>query len=256
MTSPDHSPERGHPAAPTAASITRATDDRAEPGRAEPATESSGRPAPEAQGSWRATVGSIAADVLPPLAVFYLLRAFGVPAVLAYTAGVIVPAARLVVDRLRGRPFNAVSGLVGVFLVVSVALAAFTGDVRVAMARGGIVYLAVAIAFAVSLLARRPLMLLIMRYYAERARPGAGAVLDDRYARAVGFRRATRVVTGVWAAGFVVTAVACITLAFALPISAAAAATSLVEPAAALALAGWTVRYLRPRLQAPATQPA
>lgn len=210
----------------------------------QPPAEAPANP-PRPHGGRRAAALIIVTDALPPLAVFFILRAAGVPDVWAYTAGVIVPAGRLLLDRLRGRSFNAVSALVGVFLVVSIVLAVFTQSTRAVMARGGIVYLVLALAFAGSLLAPRPLMFLIMRYFAARADTRAGAALEQRYAASQPFRRATRLVTTIWASAFVLIAAACVLIAYSLPIPAAATATSLIEPIAALALAAWTARYLR-----------
>jgi hypothetical protein len=105
--------------------------------------------------------------------------------VLAYVAGSIVPVVRLIADRLRGRPFTAISGLVVVFLVVSVGLALITQDARAAIARGGLIFLAIAIAAAVSVATRSPLMLSLSGYFAVSARPDEAA----RFARAAGHAR-------------------------------------------------------------------
>jgi hypothetical protein len=74
---------------------------------------------------------------------------------------------------------SAISGLVVVFLVVSAGLALITQDARAAIARGGLIFLAIAIAAAVSVATRSPLSL---------ARP------DEAYRRPP-VLRAMRVVT-------------------------------------------------------------
>jgi hypothetical protein len=211
---------------------------------AQPGPSSADTPA---AGGWKRAARAVAADAVPPLALFYLLHALGVPDMVAYLAGALIPLGRLVIDRVRGRSFNVISALVGVFLIVSVALALLTHDVRVAMARGGVIYFALAVVFGISLLTRRPMMLLISRYFAAKASPAALAGYDHLYASAPRFRKATRVVTGVWAIGFGLTAVACVTCAYTLPITAAAAVNGMLEPVVAIALAAWSTRYLRPR---------
>lgn len=194
--------------------------------------------------AWRSTIGAIAFDAVPPLAIFFVLRALGVPDVLAYTAGAIVPLGRLVADRWRGRPFNVISGLIAVCLVASVVLALTTGDARTAIARGGVIYLALTVAAAVSVPTRHPLMLLLARYFARRTRPDAVAQLDALYHQPP-VLRAMRRVTLVWALAFGISGLACVVCAYTLPIATAAVVTSLLEPVIALVLAGVTGRYLR-----------
>jgi hypothetical protein len=196
-------------------------------------------------GGWRTTARAIVVDAVPPLVIFYVLHALGVVDVLAYLAGAVVPLSRLLIDRLRGRPFNAISGLVAVFLVVSVILAAVTHDIRAVMARGGVVYLAIALVFAGSLATRHPLMLAISRYFTVRTRPDAATAFDARYRAQPRARRAMRLVTAAWAVSFGLSAVACVICAYTLPITLAATVTSLLEPAVAIVLAAASVRYLR-----------
>jgi hypothetical protein len=194
--------------------------------------------------AWRSTLGAVAVDAGPPLLIFYVLHALGVNDVLAYTAGSVVPLARLIADRWRGRPFNAISVLVAVFLVASVILALVTDDARAVIARGGLIYLALAVAAAVSVPTRKPLMLLLARYFTIRARPESAAQFDEIYRRPSGLR-AMRTVTAVWGLAFGISALACVACAYTLPVTVSATVTSLVEPVIAMALAGGTARYLR-----------
>jgi hypothetical protein len=212
------------------------------------------RPASTAHtGGWRSTARAVAADAVPPLLIFYVLHALGVADVIAYLAGAIVPLGRLLIDRWRGRSFNAVSGLVAVFLVVSVVLAAVTHDPRAVMARGGVIYLAIALVFAGSLVTRHPLMLLISRYFTVRTQPDAAAAFDARYRANPRALRAMRLVTAAWAVGFGVSAIACVICAYTLPITLAATVTSLLEPTVAIVLAAATLRYLRRAVPASAS---
>ena len=204
--------------------------------------------------AWRSTIGAIALDAAPPLAIFAMLRALGVPDVLAYTAGAVVPLGRLIADRWRGRPFNVISGLIAVCLVVSVVLALTTGDARAVIARGGVIYLALTVAAAASVPTRNPLMLLLSRYFARRTRPDAVAQLDELYHRTP-VLRAMRRVTAVWALAFGVSGLACVVCAYTLPIAVAAVVTSLLEPAIAMVLAAGTGRYLRRSAATLATPP-
>ncbi|MFF7987957.1 VC0807 family protein [Streptomyces sp. NPDC007901] len=194
--------------------------------------------------AWRSTLAAIAVDAGPPLLIFFVLHACGVGDVVAYTAGSVVPLVRLIADRWRGRPFNVISGLVVVFLVVSVALAVVTDDARAVIARGGLIYLALAVAAAVSIPTRSPAMLLLSRYVAVRARPETATRFDETFRRPSALR-AMRMVTAVWALGFAICALACVVCAYTLPVTEAATATSLVEPVTAMILAGGTARYMR-----------
>ena len=203
----------------------------------------SGRDA-ASRSAWRSTIGAVVLDAAPPLVIFFVLRALGVPDVLAYTAGAVVPLGRLLADRWRGRPLNVVSGLIAVCLVASLVLALTTGDARAAIARGGVIYLALALAAAASVGTRSPLMLLLSRYFTARTRPDAAARLDEFYHQTP-VLRAMRRVTAVWALAFLVSGMACVVCAYTLPVAVAAVVTSLVEPVIALVLAGATGRYLR-----------
>jgi hypothetical protein len=194
--------------------------------------------------AWRSTLLSLVIDVAPSLLIFYVLQAFGISDVLAYLAGSVVPLARLIADRFRGRPFNAISGLILVFLVVSVVLALMTHDVRAVIARGGLIYLALAIAAAVSVPTRSPLMLLLARYFTTRNRPEAATRFNAIFRHPRGLR-AMRIVTAVWALVFGVSALACVAFAYSLPVTVSAAVTSLIEPVVALIVTIATVRYLR-----------
>jgi hypothetical protein len=207
----------------------------------EDATMTTRAPTPSA---WRSTLLSLVVDVAPSLLIFYVLRAFGISDVLAYLAGSVVPLARLIADRLRGRPFNAISGLILIFLVVSVVLALVTHDVRAVIARGGLIYLALAVAAAVSVPTRSPLMLLLARYFTIRNQPEAAPRFNAVFRHLRGLR-AMRMLTALWALAFGVSALACVAFAYTLPVTVSAAATSLIEPIIALIVTVGTVRYLR-----------
>ena len=125
--------------------------------------------------------------------------------------------------------------------MVSVVLALITHDARAAIARGGLIFLAIAVAAAVSVPTRSSLMLSLARYFAGSARPGQAARVDEAYRRPP-VLRAMRVVTLVWALAFAVSAVVC---AYTFPVAVDNLATSLFEPVFSLVPAGGTVRYPR-----------
>lgn len=207
---------------------------------------------PRTQSVWRPALRTIAIDALPPLAVFFILKACGVSDVIAYTAGGIVPLTRLIIDRVRRRPFNAISGVIAALLVVSVILAILTHDARAVIARGGVIYLVIAAVAAVSVPTRRPAVLLISRHVAVRSNPEAAHWFDEKLADPQALR-AMRIVTAGWAIGFAVSAVLCVVVAYTLPVSAAAVASSLIEPLAVLLLAAATVPFLQRTMTSPAT---
>lgn len=198
----------------------------------------------EARRALRSTLLAVVFDAGPPLLIFFVLRALGAGDVIAYSAGSVVPLVRLIVDRLCGRSFNAISGLIVIFLVVSVVLALVTDDARAVIARGGLIYLVLALVAAVSVPTRSPAMLVLSRYVAVRARPEAATRFDEVFRRPSALR-AMRLVTVVWALGFLIAAVACVVCAYTLPVTLAATVTSLVEPVTAMILAGGTARYMR-----------
>ena len=219
-----------------------------------------GHPAQHGQPSTRTsrsavptTVGIILTDAVPPLVIFFVLTRLGVADVVAYSLGAAVPLTRVIVDLLRRKSFNAVSALVGVFLLASLILGLATADVRTTMARGAVIYLALALVFAGSLLVSRPLMFTIIRYHAVRADAHTGAILDQRYSDSIEFRRAMRTTTIVYAAGFAASGVACAVLSYTLPVPVAAIATGVLEPVAMLVVVVWSIRYLHRRQSRAAT---
>lgn len=189
-------------------------------------------------------LGSIALDAAPPLSIFYVLHALGVSDVIAYTVGGIVPLVRLVVDRFRGRPFNIVSGLVLALLVVSVVLALLTHDARAVIARGGVIYLVLALIAAATVPTTKPVMLVLSRRVAVSAHPESAEKFDATFAQPAGLR-AMRVLTAAWAVGFLISAIVCVVCAYELPVTAAATVTALVEPLTAVVLAAGTTPFLR-----------
>lgn len=235
MTSP-------HPSDATTARVNRATPP-------ERSSDTSASSAP-VFGGWKVMARSVAADVIPPLLLLALLKALGMSDVIAYTAGAGVPGVRMLVDRLRGKPFSVISALVAALLILSVVLAVTTQDVRVVMARGALLYGLVAIAFGISLVAGRPVMFQFTKYYAVKADPAAGPMLEQRYRTSPQYRSMMRTATVVWIAGFLCIAVACATAAFTLPMAAAAILNNLLEPLCALALAAWSRQYMKRRLTA------
>ncbi|WP_371535760.1 hypothetical protein OG210_09450 [Streptomyces sp. NBC_00466] len=192
----------------------------------------------------RSMLLTVVFDAGPPLLIFFVLRALGAGDVIAYSAGSVVPLVRLIVDRLRGRSFNAISGLILIFLVVSVVLALVTDDARAVIARGGFIYLALALVVAASVPTRSPAILVLSRYVTAHARPETATRFDEVFRRPSALR-AMRLVTAVWALGFLIAAVACVVCAYTLPVTLAATVTSLVEPVIAMILAGGTARYMR-----------
>lgn len=220
-----------------------------------PPSNISASSAAASRSAWRSMIGAITLDVAPPLLIFFALRALGVSDVLAYTAGSVVPIARLIADRWRGRPFNAISGLIAICLVVSVVLALTTGDARAVIARGGVIFLALTLATAASIPTRNPLMLVLSRYFAVRARPDKAAQFDGIYHQPRALR-AMRRVTALWALAFAFSGLACVLCAYTLPVAVAAIVTSLLEPAMGMILAGATARYLRRAAATSATTPS
>jgi hypothetical protein len=150
----------------------------------------------------------------------------------------------MIADRLRGRPLNAISGVILIFFAVSVVLALLTHDPRLVIARSSLIYLALAVAAAASVPTRNPLMLLLSRYFTAHARPEAVTRLNAVFRDPRGLRT-MRILTAVWALAFGVSALAFVVCAYTLPVTVSATVTSLIEPIIAILLALGTGRYLR-----------
>ena len=114
-------------------------------------------------GKWRRAAVSAVLGLVGPLILYYALRVLGLSVFAALLIGALVPVVGLVVDLLRGRRPDAVSGFWSVLLLVALGVSLIGGDVRFLLARDALVTGTVGIWFLVSAATRRPLALMLSR---------------------------------------------------------------------------------------------
>lgn len=163
-------------------------------------------------------LGIFAFDIGAPIACYYTLRAIGVSALVALTAGAILPAVAAVWQLAARRRVDPVAVLVILTMAVSVAAAAATHSPRLLLAKEGLVTGLWGIVFVVSLAARRPVAFTIARPLMEGRRVFAANSWDELWAREPSFRRIWRVSTLVWAGALLADAVIRVLMAYRLPV--------------------------------------
>lgn len=152
----------------------------------------------------------ILTHLVAPLAVFYGLRALGVGPWLALMAGSVITAIEVISTAVTRRRLDTVSITVLAILVISAGSSLVTGDARLLLVRNAAGTALIGAWLLVTLCLRRPLLFDGARMFQSA---GARERWDRRWQESNVFRRALRVLTAVWGAGFLVDAVARLVLA-------------------------------------------
>lgn len=156
-------------------------------------------------------------DLAAPVALFYVLRAFGVSAYLALLAGAALSLASAAVSLLRKRELNGVATFMAIILVLSTVVSLLAGSPRFLLARDAWVTGAVGVWFIASCWAPRPLAYHFARAVGE-GRFGWPPDWEARWERAPRFRRMWRVASVIWGVGTLLDAVLRWVMAYTLPI--------------------------------------
>ncbi|WP_210602885.1 VC0807 family protein [Brevibacterium oceani] len=153
--------------------------------------------------------------LVAPLAVFYGLRALGVGPWFALVTGTVITAIEVISTAVTRRRLDTVSITVLVILVISAGSSLATGDARLLLVRNAAGTALIGAWLLITLCLKRPLL-----FDGARMLQSADArkQWDRRWQESNVFRRALRVLTGAWGAGFLVDAVARLVLAMTLPV--------------------------------------
>ena len=170
---------------------------------------------------------AVLADLLAPIAMYYLLRHWGSDTGTALLAGAVIPAVSVLVRAVRHRRIDALGSSVLVVLVVSAAAEEFSGDPRILLFKDALLTAAWGCWFLVSVRARRPLSYRLTRPLLDRSvHPSATDVTgsgdpgrwEALWEDEPGFRRAWRVTSLIWAGALFFDAMIRMLMAVMLPI--------------------------------------
>lgn len=157
-------------------------------------------------------------DVIPPVATYYVLHAFGVNDWLALLGGAVVSGALLVAEAVRSRRLDVFSGfMLGIFGVGLIAALLFD-DPRLMVLKASLMSGVLGAAFLISCLAGKPLTYLAYRK-AISGDPAAVAALEAKYEEIPRVRGLMRSMSMIWGVGLLAEAVVRAVLAYQLPVS-------------------------------------
>lgn len=186
-------------------------------------------------------------EIVPPLAAYYAMRAFGFGTYAALLAGACAAGLRAAWVLIRERRLDGFAAFLFVFFLLGFALSLVTGDERFLLAKPSIHTVFASAIFIGSCLLRRPLT-----YYAAKrvmAKDRATiASMEAKWSESGRFRRAFYLTTWVWAIGMLVEAAVRIVLIFLLPTDVMVGVSNLLIIVTLGGLAIWT-RWYRVRAQ-------
>jgi hypothetical protein len=183
---------------------------------------------------------NIVINAVAPYVTYLVLRHFGVGTVHALTAGAVFPITSIIVGFVRERRVQALGVIVLTATVASIAGALYFTSPFLALAKGSLLTGALAIAFAVSLFARRPLVFYL-------AAMGADADLrqesETKWQTEPVYRRVMRRITAVWAAALFAEATLRVILIPLLPIAVFLPVSEAMWICCFLLMILWSWRY-------------
>jgi hypothetical protein len=203
MTFPPPRPE----SAASAASAASATSTSAPSATASTGTsESSSSP-------W-AFVITVGCDIVLPVGLYYLLRAWGAGEITALLLSGSAPALHTLHSAIRHRRLDAIGVFTLALLVVSAVASLLTSDPRIALARNGLFTALAGVWLLVTLFTGRP-----FTYQALRTLlPGKTTTLEQLWASDASFRRVWRGLTVLWGVGLLCDALLRLLMAYTLPV--------------------------------------
>jgi len=154
-------------------------------------------------------------DVALPMALFYVLRSFDVPALWALLISALPPAIRSGYVLVRHRRIDPISAFVLTVLVVNVAVSLISGDPRLLLIRSAWFGLLFGGLMLVSLVAgERPFLFRAVC----TLQPARTAELDRRWTADAAYRRIWRTVTLWWGLGSLLLGCVIVVMAYTLPV--------------------------------------
>ncbi|WP_433505225.1 VC0807 family protein [Pseudonocardia halophobica] len=188
--------------------------------------------------------------IVAPIAAYWVLTALGAPDLTALAWGVLFPLAGVVVGIARERRVDVLAALSLGAIAVSLAGALLLHSATFLLVKESLVTGVIGVGFLGSLLARRPLPVLLLR-----GRPGAAEVMEARWVDP-GFRRALRGITIVWGCALLAEAGLRVVLALFVPPGVLMVVSPLLAAAVLGPVALWTARRRGALRRTPVPVPA
>ncbi|MCA2227609.1 VC0807 family protein [Nonomuraea aurantiaca] len=187
-------------------------------------------------------VKTILADVAPPIAAYYLLRAFHVSEYTALLTATAVGLARTAYIALRERRLDGFAAFTGLVFGIGLVLAFFTGDERFMLAIKSVSTFAIAaVLMATCLIGRPAAFALAIRFGAEDEKTAARwRVL---YQADPAFRRVYLVMTVTWALALLAESLIRIPLIYLLPVDVMTGLSTVLLVGTLCLIAAWSAWY-------------
>jgi hypothetical protein len=192
----------------------------------------------------RSLVKVVLWDVLPSIAAYYLLRAFGVGEYAALLAAAAAGFLRAVYVGVRERRLDGFAAFMCLIFGLGLALAFLTGDARFMLAVKSVTTGVIAAVLAATCLTGRPAAFgLAKRFGAEDA--ATAARWDELYLAVPAFRRVYLVMTLTWAAALLAESGVRIPLIYLLPLDVMAGLSPVLLVGTLALIALWSAWYGR-----------
>ncbi|WP_433435001.1 VC0807 family protein [Nonomuraea sp. CA-141351] len=195
-----------------------------------------------------ALIKGVLADVVLPVAVYYVCRAVGLDQMPALLLGGLAALLRIAIVAARLRRFDGLAALVAAGFGVAIVLAALTGDPRLVLAKESIVSGLLGLLLLGSCLVGRPLMYALMR----RLNAEDHDKLDewDRLWQVrPEFRRVFTTITLVWGAGALAEALVRLPLIYSIPLDVMTGVSTALQLGTIVVLMAWTLLYRKRRAE-------
>ncbi|MCD2194883.1 hypothetical protein LQ327_16040 [Actinomycetospora endophytica] len=224
---------------------TEPSTDRAAGGPGDGAHENEEVATPASRPGGTLTIVVAIADVVVPIALYYVARALGVSELGSLLISSVGPIVSFAVQALVTRRVDGLAVFIGAVLVLNVVVALTAADPRTLLARDGWITGLAGLFFLATLWARRPFVFSIARPLAEGRLGPPGEDWDSVWDRFALFRRVWRVLTVLWGVGLIVDAAIRIIFAYTLPVDAVPASNGIQYAVVYLLLQVITQVYLR-----------
>jgi hypothetical protein len=183
----------------------------------------------------------VVSGVLPWVAVF-VLQHYGVPIVKALLIATIFPLVDGAYSLLKRHRLDAIGAVNLGFLLASIGVTFWTGDVHLLLLKGAAITGAFSLLCLGSLLAPKPLMFFLGRQLSTRDDPVLLAEWNARWARPR-FRTIMRLITAVWGVGYMLEVVARVITAYTLPPLTVLGIAPVITYGTLGVLMAWTITY-------------
>ncbi|HEV3089733.1 MAG TPA: VC0807 family protein [Candidatus Elarobacter sp.] len=187
---------------------------------------------------------SLAINVGLPFVIVQVLLRRGTPPVTALAIAAIIPFADGLVGLVRQRRFDPIAVLSLLAIIVGIGTSGLSGNPAFAVAKESLFTGVFGIVFLASLWAKRPMIFTLGKQFSTGGDPAAIAAWDARWENP-GFRRVIRLITVVWAGGFMLEAIVRVIVAFTLPVSLSTVVSPLLGVVVIAGLIVWTTAYIR-----------